>query len=314
MKLSKVLAIFFLIWHNNSQGQTPSENLSNLKYYLYEAQSNLISARYYLHDSLKMNMGMDSLDEMIKICINRVEALPIPIDSPVVTTIVEDTYSDTSEVDDEIDFNWNKGGFPDFNPLKKIKSHFLVEVGINNLLRSSHTGIIPELNPGKSWFWNFGFTREQKLSKVLDLNFGITYLMNSYSFGNDVIIGTDDTGNIPSFKKLTDIKEDPCLNTHYITVPISFDVNLSKTVKLNLGGVAGYRMYTNQKYTIREGTEDVDISRKDNFGLNNWMYGARGGLGVGAWDLFFEYRLSNIFRVVNVQNYKVFMIGTSWRI
>lgn len=307
--------------------QTQTSDLPSLKYYLYEAQTNLNYARYYANDTFNILPLLDSTGASLQRLIDFSEQIVLPevIAEPLSEQVMVDqqaetnypseyTYSDTTVIDHpDSDFDFG-GGFPSFNPLRKMKSHFLVEIGINNFKRSTNVGIIPEISPGRSWFWNLGLTREIKLSPTFHLNFGLTYMFNGFSFGNDVILETDEDGTNPEFIALSNIKNEPCLDIHYLTIPLSLDINLSKSLKLNLGGLAGYRMYTSQNYSIRENSEEVEITRKDNYGLNNWMYGLKGGIGFGAWDIFFQYNVSNLFKNGGGQKFNVFLIGSSWRI
>lgn len=200
------------------------------------------------------------------------------------------------------------------NPFKKKKTKFIIETGINNFIIADNNFINAEVNPGKSWFWNFGLMKQISKSKSTVIEIGITYFKNRFSFDNDVLLTNSGGDVIPAtFQKVSSSKNTK-LNICYLQIPLNIKFNLGKSFYLNLGGYAGYRVGTIQKAEYKVGKEEIKEERKDSYGLNNWVYGSRVGLGYKTWDIFFNYNFSGLFKSNDYFKYNTYSIGTSFRI
>lgn len=321
-----LLTVFYL---TAAVSQEQQEKISTQLYYLQEARANLSYAKNYA-DSTYVNNLLDSLDVTISQLIAYIEAIPVetvaieaPTDEmPADTTPTEyqefpeypeATNDGVPDVYNQNEDNGSGNPFIDkYNPFKKMKSKFVIETGINNFfMQLSTTGNEPIINSGSSWFWNFGLIKQIPLSRKVRLDAGITYLRNRFRFSNDLRLSADGAG--PSFVNVGNAAEDPKLIAHYFTLPITFQIKLSKTLHIDFGGYAGYNVGAQQKLALKIGDEEVAENRSGSYGLNKWMYGVRGGIGIGGFDVFAQYNLSNFFESNLKYDYKVYMIGTTFK-
>jgi hypothetical protein len=313
--------------------QEQQEKISTQLYYLQEARANLSYTRNYA-DSAYVNTLLDSLDRTINKLITYIEAIPVePMAEEVVeesvdmeelaadTTPVEQEFPEyqetTSEefpdVYDQPENNGSGNPFIDkYNPFKKMKSKFIIETGINNFfMQLSTVASEPIVNSGSSWFWNFGLIKQIPLSRKIRLHAGLTYLRNRFRFANDLRLSGDSA--TPSFVEVGNAAEDPKLIVHYFTLPISFEIKFTKSLHIHLGGYAGYNVGAQQKLSLKVGDEEISENRNGAYGINKWMYGVRGGIGIGGFDVFAQYNLSNFFESNLKYDYKIYMIGTTFK-
>lgn len=321
-----LLTVFYM---TAAVGQEQEEKISTQLYYLQEAKANLSYAKNYA-DSVYVSNLLDSLDVTINQLIAYIEAIPVEIQPS--TDIVEEMPADTTPTEYQEFPTYpesNNGEMPEvysqneengsgnpiidkYNPFKKMKSKFIIETGINNFfMQLSTAGNEPIVNTGSSWFWNFGLIKQIPISRKIRLDAGITYLRNRFRFSNDIRLSAEST--TPAFVDVSNAAEDPKLIAHYFTLPVTFAIRLSKTLHIDLGGYAGYNVGAQQKLALKEGDEEVNVNRSGSYGLNKWMYGLRGGIGIGGFDVFAQYNLSNFFESNLKYDYKVYMIGTTFK-
>ncbi len=324
--LSMTLALF---------GQDQQEKISSQLYYLQEARANLSFAKNYA-DSTKVIQTMDSIDMMMSNLISYLEAIVVETPTPV----AEEDYSQVEPIEaeppqppadeenpedmgdygngDDMPENTDMGlGNPiidKFNPFKKMKSKVIIETGINNFFMSLTTlDSEPIVNPGASWFWNFGLVKIVPLSNKVSIEAGVTYLRNRFKFSNDVRLISEGNGQVPGFTSIPNASEDPKLIAHYFTLPLVFNWKLTKTFHISLGGFGGYNIGAGQKITLKEKEEEIEEYRHGAYGLNKWIYGVKAGLGLGGFDLFGQLSFANFFESNSKYDYKTYMIGTSFK-
>lgn len=200
------------------------------------------------------------------------------------------------------------------NPLKKQKTKFVIETGINNFIIADNNQDNAEVAPGQSWFWSYGLMKQISKSKSAVIEVGITYMKNRFTFDNNVLLTNNNSDAIPvDFDEINSAKNTK-LHVGYIQVPLNFKFNLGKSYYANIGGYGGYRIFTIQKAEYTNGTEEIKEERSDSYGLNNWVYGGRAGVGFKTWDIFFNYNFSNLFKKDDNYKYNIYSIGTSFRI
>ena len=199
---------------------------------------------------------------------------------------------------------------------KKFNTNLKIEFGINSLHQITHApnGILsPEINTSGSWYWDFGLTRRARLggkdSKVA-INYGISFLKNRFKIENDLRLTINADKN-PEFVGVPDAKDNPKLNVGYLNIPLSLNFSLSKKTKLELGGYAGYRIHTVQKFHLKTSSETIHENRYAGYNLNKWIYGATAGLDISGFDLIVRYNFSKLFKDNPNYDFNTFMIGTS---
>jgi hypothetical protein len=303
--------------------------LDNLRYYLASIKDYNLSMRYYT-DSVKILNLLDQMDvitsaletELNNIVIpetsaEQIFADTIPKEEEYKTETPED-YSSWPETEVKNDDENDGGiGISKYMPFKKkFNTNFKIEFGINSLhqITESPDGILsPEINTGGSWYWDFGLTRRARLggkeSKVA-INYGISFLKNRFKIENDLRLTSNGNDN-PEFVGVPDAKDNPKLNVGYINIPLSLNFSLSKKTKLELGGYAGYRIHTVQKFHLKTNKESIHESRYAGYNLNNWVYGATAALDISGFDLIVRYNFSKLFKDNPNYDFNTFMIGTS---
>ena len=304
--------------------------LDNLKYYLSSIKDNIQSMRYYT-DSAKVITILDRMDvltteadtEINKIELPEPEKMPDPAvepsaseEAPKIENLDDETWSDSEDKNEE---ERKEGiGVSKFMPFKKkFNTSFKIEFGINSLYQGTETpaGILtPEINTGGSWYWNFSLNRRARLggkNGKVAFNYGIGYLKNRFKIENDLRLTTNPDTKEPSFVVVDNANENPKLNIGYINVPLSFSFALSKKTKLELGGYAGYRINTVQKFHIKTERETIHEHRFARHQLNNWVYGATAALDISGFDIIARYNISKLFKDNPNYDYNTFMIGTS---
>jgi len=323
--LSALFVLFSLMVNAQSEEQI---RLDNLRYYLASIKDYNLSMRYYT-DSVKIINLLDQMDAITTSLEEELNNIVIP------ETIIEQTFPDTivpedeSKIETQDVFTWSDTevktenenesgiGLSKYMPFKKkFNTNLKIEFGINSLhqITDAPNGILsPEINTSGSWYWDFGLTRRARLggkdSKVA-INYGISFLKNRFKIENDLRLTINADKN-PEFVGVPDAKDNPKLNVGYLNIPLSLNFSLSKKTKLELGGYAGYRIYTVQKFHLKTSSETIHENRYAGYNLNNWIYGATAGLDISGFDLIVRYNFSKLFKDNPNYDFNTFMIGTS---
>lgn len=323
--LSALFVLFSLMVNAQSEEQI---RLDNLRYYLASIKDYNLSMRYYT-DSVKIINLLDQMDAITASLEEELNNIVIP------ETIIEQTFPDTivpeeeSKIETQDVFTWSDTevktenenesgiGLSKYMPFKKkFNTNLKIEFGINSLhqITDAPNGILsPEINTSGSWYWDFGLTRRARLggkdSKVA-INYGISFLKNRFKIENDLRLTINADKN-PEFVGVPDAKDNPKLNVGYLNIPLSLNFSLSKKTKLELGGYAGYRIHTVQKFHLKTSSETIHENRYAGYNLNNWIYGATAGLDISGFDLIVRYNFSKLFKDNPNYDFNTFMIGTS---
>ncbi|MBK8700803.1 MAG: outer membrane beta-barrel protein [Saprospiraceae bacterium] len=324
MRIIICLLCMMLPYINRAQDQR--EKNSNQQYYLQEARYNISAARQYA-DSMVVITLLDSIDLYVQKVLELVERhLANQMEDVPETTVdtadfYAEGYDQQVEVMDEPDeadesIEVNNDIFKKISPFRKMKTKFVIETGINNyFMNLTNTSVLEgKVSPGTSWFWNFGFQRQIHLGKKVKIETGISLLRNRFRFSNDVRLVAEGSGETPAFTKVNNASNDPKLILSYLTLPLSFEFKISKSLHVNAGAYAGYLVGSTQKVAIKENEEEIYQVRSGAYALNKWMYGIRGGVGLGGLDIFVNYNLTNLFENRKSFDYSIYMIGTSWKI
>ena len=200
---------------------------------------------------------------------------------------------------------------------RRTKTYFDVATGLNGLVdgNTAEAGrIYPKVNTW-SLFYEAGLkwrTRIGGLTSPVSVNYGLTYLRNSYRLENNAFLQYN-ANNVVEFGTKTNASEDPKLTVGYITVPLGLDFRVGKKGKFGVGAYGGYRIVSRQNLNYKEGSEKVEQTRKDAYGLNNLVYGASVKVGVGGLTLTGKYNLSPLFDSKNTTyKYNTYMLGLTW--
>jgi len=307
--------------------QTSLENLTTLQESSASIRENIESMKM-LSETEGLSVRLNQLDS-VAILVDQEIAQLVPAEDP--TTDEEGDFPDVPEsetidmqsdwnveIDQEVeeekedDFQVSK-----FTPFKKKSDAGLrIQFGINSLYNDSEPVpgfAYPEINTGSSWYWDLGLIKKIRLggkhSRVAFL-FGVSWLINRYSFQNDVVLKENSVDN-PEFVVLENTTKHPKLNVGYINLPVNFRFSLSRKLKLELGGYAGYRLHSVQKTSFKSGKDHIHTQRYSDFHLNNWLYGASANISLAGLNVMCRYSFSDLFEKNPNYNFNTFMIGTS---
>jgi len=304
--------------------------LDNLNYYLSSIKDYSQSMRYYT-DSTKILSLLDQLDNISSLLQEELNNIVIPSEQPIEPVLQDTTTWPTEQPSETLDNNpWNTGDVKDsdndeggigvskFMPFKnKSNTNFKISFGINSLFKGADVPssiLEPEINTAGSWYWDFALTRRARIggkdSKVA-INYGISFLKNRFKIENDLRLISNLAKN-PEFVAVPEAKSNPKLNVGYINVPLNIHFALSKKTKLELGGYAGYRIHTVQKFQLKTSQETIHENRYAGYNLNNWIYGTTASLDISGFDIIFRYTFSKLFKDNPNYDYNTFMIGTSF--
>ena len=134
---------------------------------------------------------------------------------------------------------------------------------------------------------------------------GIGVSLNKFKFDNDVTLVqvTDTDGNtavtIENLNANWDIKKSQ-LAANYIDIPleIRFYANpddKKRSFNVSLGGRAGFRFSSYTKVKYKDDDENMKTKLKKEYGLDRFRYGLTGRIGIGGFNVFSYYGLSEIF-------------------
>jgi type II secretory pathway pseudopilin PulG len=327
------LAVICLYSLNNLSAQSDAAiRLENNKFYISYIQD-YIEAMKMNTDSAHILQLLDQMDALARQVSEELDKIVIEDDMLPDTAEQNDNYSSEQENNQGYkwpDYDGKNGGYDNggndngfnvpgldiFN--KRINTSLLFQFGLNGLQNNSQMRSnipMPELNTGRSWFWEIGLMRKIRLGKEKSSTqfvYGLSYQSNRFRLQNDLRL--TESGNNPLFVRENGLRNDPTLVLGYITLPVGFRFNFSEKFRLEAGAYAGYRVRSVQHLSRKTGDETTHEMIYGNWRLNDWMYGISGGVGLGVFNLIAKYNLSNIFR--NKSNYEMypFMLGTSIRL
>lgn len=324
--LSSLLLPCLILAQNDEQVR-----LENLRYYLSGIKDNSQAMRYYT-DSARVLELLDKLDGVVQEIDSELNKFIIPEVAPAEPPAPEETvpeaepstgedvysggFPTTDEEQDEDGSSSKLGKVMPFNI--KLKTSLRFQFGINSLAMGNDVpaGIIdPEIRIGSSWFTDLGLVRSSKLggkkSKV-KLQYGISYLVNRFSFENDIrLTRQDDT---PVFVTVNNAKGNTRLNIGYLNIPLGLRVDIGKKSGIEIGGYGGVRVSTVQTVRLREGFESIEEHRHSGYQLRNFILGGTATIDVSGFRLVGRYNFSSLFKDNPNYDFNTWMIGTYFKL
>jgi hypothetical protein len=202
-----------------------------------------------------------------------------------------------------------------------IPGSFLVDIGVNNGINAPDnfdTGFWGSRTLNLYYQYPFRLW-ETKFSAVPGAGFG----MDRYKLTNFATLsptpGTDGTYALISASTLYPDPKKSMIVANYFDVPVEirFDSNpddISRSFNVAAGVRAGVLLDAFTKIKYKEDGETKTIKDKQNHGLNDIRYGFYTRLGIGGFNLFFQYNTSQLFNVdegPGKTNMNVFTTGIS---
>lgn len=304
--------------------------LDNLRYYLSSIRDNSQAMRYYT-DSAKVLDLLERLDMVTNEIESELNKFVIPDVVAETPPAMPDTMPAEPPAQEEPSYGMdypsgenedqNEGGSSPLSkvmPFKiKLKTSLRLQFGINSLYRDFErpSGTNPEIRTGSSWYTELALIRSSKLggkkSKV-NLQYGLGYLVNRFSFENDVRLTRQDDN--PVFVNIENAKSNPRLSIGYLNIPLGLRIDIGKKSGIEIGGYGGLRVSTMQKVSLKEGYESIEEHRHSGYLLRNFIYGASAGIDVSGFRLVGRYNFTNLFRDNPNYEYNTWMIGTYFKL
>jgi len=135
-------------------------------------------------------------------------------------------------------------------------------------------------------------------------NPGLGFGLDKYSFDDDVTL-VNSGNNLIEVAQLADILPaadiiKSKLAANYFDIPVEFRFNSKKndhrrSFKVAIGGKIGLLMTSHTKIKYKEEGTTIKLKNKQDFNLNKFRYGAHARIGVGGFNVFFYYGISELF-------------------
>lgn len=199
---------------------------------------------------------------------------------------------------------------------RKVKTKWgLLDIGINvpvddNFTTPGDSAGFGELRYGRSWNIDMHLFK-QRVSLVknkFNLDYGLTFSWNNYSFQNDVV----PQPNQPTYTLAA--ADEPLkksrMSSTYITIPVLFNYESnpnarSKSFRLSAGVTGGLRIASKTKFKTESKSK---TKQKDDFNLNQWQYGPTVRVGYSFLEFYGKYDMAGFFKEGEgpaVQNFTV---------
>ncbi len=184
-----------------------------------------------------------------------------------------------------------------------IPGSFLVDIGVNNGLSAPanfDTGFWGSRTINLYYQYPFRLW-ETKFSVVPGAGLG----MDRYKLTNNATLsptpGTDGTYALIGASTLYPGIKKSMIVANYFDIPIElrFDSNpddISRSLNIAAGVRGGVLLDAFTKIKYKEDGETKTIKDKQNHGLNDVRYGFYTRLGIGGFNLFFQYNTSQLFK------------------
>ena len=132
--------------------------------------------------------------------------------------------------------------------------------------------------------------------------------LDKYSFDKDVTL-VNSGNNLIEVAQIVDILPiSPTadiikskLAANYFDIPVEFRFNSKKndhrrSFKVAIGGKIGVLLTSHTKIKYKEEGTTIKLQNKQDFNLNKFRYGAHARVGVGGFNVFFYYGISELFK------------------
>ncbi|KXK37680.1 MAG: hypothetical protein J5I52_06540 [Saprospiraceae bacterium] len=296
---------------------SPKEKKDQMEYYSSIIRDYLSYLKEWADQPSEVRLA-DQVDSIMSILDIEISKIEVPASIDEFNEAEEDTsHFEIFEPQTESGQAEEESTISKLIPFKnKTKTKLRIGVGINGLIgthEATTVSQVPEVHTGGSWFWELGLLRSVPLAAGLNkpsFNFGLHYLVNRFSFENDVIVSLDQNG-AGVFVPIKDVAERSKLRVGYLTIPLTFAIPMSKKFNLEVGGYGGYRLFTKQKLVYKQNAEVIHEYRYGRNAMNNWLYGVSFGLKFYGFEINGKYHLSQLFTDKSADNFNIFMIGTA---
>jgi len=194
---------------------------------------------------------------------------------------------------------------------KRSTSQFVLALGANNLVTDGAVAN-SDFYYWQSRFFEWGFTYNTRILKndnLLHFKYGFSVMYNN-------ICPTDNRYFVPDGNSQTNLEvfpyelEDSRFKNVYLVAPVHLEFDFSgnkskngnsgfsthKGVRFGIGGYSGFRIKSKQKMYYNIDDDKIRIKTKENFNVNDFIYGLSTYLGYKSTSLYLKYDLNPLFK------------------
>lgn len=193
---------------------------------------------------------------------------------------------------------------------KRTTSQFVFAAGINNLITNkavSHSDYRYLGSHFYEWGWSFN-TRILKDNNLLHFKYGWSVQYNNLRpTDNRYFV---ENGNQTVLQTANQKLDDSRLRNVNLVFPLYLEFDFSenkdykgktfyqthKSVRLGMGGFAGFNLKTKQILKYEDNGHDVISKEKGNFNTNDFVYGLGAYIGYKETSLYVKYDLNPLFK------------------
>lgn len=166
--------------------------------------------------------------------------------------------------------------------------------------------------------WEFGINVMEFNFGLYDNRFGIStglgFNFNNYRFKNNYRIYDTDTKVVSALDTIYNFRKSKMMVSS-IKIPVIIEFQSKKNKKdkrlfyINAGMFASYNMSSHMKYVYDRNNEKVKVKNYESFYLNPFQYGITARIGIGFFEIYAEYNISEMFKDNEDLHVNQFSIG-----
>lgn len=170
----------------------------------------------------------------------------------------------------------------------------------------------PEFKPFSSWSNDLGIMLRTRLGgkeSKFHLFYGVLWRYINIETDNSQLGVDVTTGNAIYFTPTPDA-DNTELNIHTLSVPLLLEYK--GKVSFALGGFAAYHLCSSSETDYKSDQRDQFTTIREDFGLNDLLYGVTGQIGIKRARVYVNYYLNNIFADDSPYDFTVMNIGIAF--
>lgn len=192
----------------------------------------------------------------------------------------------------------------------RTTSQFVFAAGVNNLVTDGSVAN-SDFRYWGSHFYEWGITGNTRIFKnnnLLHAKYGFSVMYNNLRPTDNRVFVTN--GNQTNLEEFGVKLKDSRLRNVFVTVPLHLEFDFTKkrtndsgkeifkthkSVRLGVGGYAGFRVKSKQKLCYEIDGNDFSTKEKGDFNVNDFIYGVSAYLGFEETSLYIKYDLNPMF-------------------
>jgi hypothetical protein len=197
---------------------------------------------------------------------------------------------------------------------KRTTSQFIFAFGLNNVVADGDIGSLED-SDYRVWgshFYEWGFTNNTRIFKndnLLHIKYGLSLMYNNLRpTDNRYFVKNGNQTELQEFG--LDLRESRFRNVHLV-LPLHLEFDFTpktvdsegtskfrshKSVRLGIGGYAGFNVKTKQILKYKEDDVRVKVKEKGDFNTSDLIYGLSTYIGYRDTSLYLKYDLNPLFK------------------